>query len=118
MGGNASEPAAHVLLTADMDGEKARAEPVLLMTEDQDKRAVSSDTPGLHRIVSAEAPRRVVRFPWGDVPAPWVSGYSGIYESCIDDSVFTLIEDIFTSLEEGDDPSWEQAVAGNESQKW
>ena len=81
-----------------------------------------SADPSLHadvsRRVSSEAPRRVVRFPWGDVPAPWVSGYSTIYETGIDDSVFVLEEECLTSLTEDDDPTWESAIKGNDSQKW
>ena len=72
----------------------------------------------LRRKVTSAAPRRIVRFPWGDVPAPWVSGYSTVYDSGIDDSVFVMDEEVLTSLNEDDDPQWEAAVRGNESQKW
>ena len=71
------------------------------------------------RSISTEAPRRVVRFPWGDVPTPWVGGYSTVYDSCIDDAVFALFDEmVCTSLDDDDDPSWEQAIRGNESQQW
>ena len=60
----------------------------------------------------------MVRFPWGDVPTPWVRGYSTIYDTGIDDSVFVLEECVLTSLTSKDDPAWEQASAGNDSQEW
>ena len=59
-----------------------------------------------------------MRFPCGDVPAPWVSGYSMIYDTGIDDSVFVLEKCVLTSLTSEDDPAWEQASAGNDSQEW
>ena len=73
---------------------------------------------GIRRHATQEAPRRVVRFPWGDVPTPWVSGYSTIYDTGIDDSVFVLEECELTSLTSEDDPAWEKASAGNDSQEW
>ena len=60
----------------------------------------------------------MVRFPCGDVPAPWVSGYSMIYDTGIDDSVFVLEKCVLTSLTSEDDPAWEQASTGNDSQEW
>ena len=41
-------------------------------------------------------------FPWGDVPAPWVSGYGTIYDTGIDDSVFLMEEELLTSLTDDD----------------
>ena len=67
--------------------------------------------------LTKRAPRRVVRFPWGDVPSPWVSGYQTVYETGIDDSVF-FIEDICTSTEADDDPTWEQAMKSNDAQQF
>ncbi len=99
-----------LILTVDLD---TGDELVLLCQEDSSCQ--------VQRRVTSEAPRRVVRFPWGDVPSPWVSGYSTIYDSGIDDAVFALYDDpegVYTSLEDGDDPSWEQAYNGNESQGW
>ena len=48
----------------------------------------------------------------------WVSGYSTIYDTGIDDSVFVLEECVLTSLTSEDDPTWERASAGNDSQGW
>lgn len=70
------------------------------------------------RTISTEAPRRVVRFPWGDVPTPWVQGYSTVYDTGIDDSVFVLEDCVLTSLTEEDDPHWSQAIRGNDSKEW
>ena len=70
----------------------------------------------MHTVTQRPA-RRVVRFPWGDVPSPWVEGYSTIFETGIDDSVYYL-EDVLTSLEDGDDPTWECAIRSNEAAEW
>lgn len=111
-GGNDEE-----ILMADLDVEQNRLEELVMLCDDNasdDLRALST----VRRHVTQEAPRRVVRFPWGDCPAPWVDGYCTIYDTGIDDSVFMLDECILTSLTSDDDPSWEQASSGNESQSW
>ena len=48
----------------------------------------------------------------GRTHSPWVSGYSTIYDTGIDDSVFVLEECVLTSLTSEDDPAWEKASAG------
>jgi hypothetical protein len=104
------------VLIADLDGV-IEPEPVLLCSEEAVLSAELKST--ITRVVTYEAPRRTVRFPWGDVPTPWISGYSTIYDTGIDDSVFILEDDVIcTSLHDGDDPHWEQAVRGNDSQQW
>jgi hypothetical protein len=106
------------VLTADIDCEQNQVEELVLLCDeescDEDLRALNS----IRRHVTKEAPRRVVRFDWGDVPTPWVEGYSTIYDTGIDDSVFVLDECVLTSLTSEDDPSWEQAFKGNDSQEW
>ena len=71
---------------ADLDVEQNRQEELVMLCDDSasdDLRALNS----VRRHVTQEAPRRVVRMPWGDVPTPWVDGFSTIYDTGIDDSV-------------------------------
>lgn len=113
-GGGSNDEA---ILMADLDVEQNRQEELVMLCDDSasdDLRALNS----VRRHVTQEAPRRVVRMPWGDVPTPWVDGFSTIYDTGIDDSVFLLEECVLTSLSSDDDPSWEQASSGNDSQSW
>ena len=55
--------------TTRLNKAHARAEPAIFASDDL--RALNF----VRRHVTQEAPRRVVRFPWGDVPTPWVDGY-------------------------------------------
>ena len=75
---------------ADIDCEQNQIEELVLLCDeescDEDLRALNS----IRRHVTKEASRRVVRFDWGDVPTPWVEGYSTIYDTGIDDSVCVL----------------------------
>ena len=41
-----------------------------------------------------------------------------MYDTGIDNSVFVLEECVLTSLTADDDPTWEQASKGNDSQSW
>ena len=113
-GGGANDEA---ILMADLDVEQNRLEETVLLCDDSaddDLRALNT----VRRHVTQEAPRRVVRFPWGDCPTPWVDGYSTVYDTGIDDAVFVLEECVLTSLTSDDDPPWEQASKGNDSQSW
>ena len=105
------------ILMADLDAEALRLEELVLLCDEEASDVVKS-IGGVRCHVTQEAPRRVVRFPWGDVPSPWVENYSTIYDTGIDDSVFVLDECILTSLTEDDDPSWEQAIKCNDRQEW
>ena len=104
------------VLIADLDAEQSCAEELVLLCSEEADESLHS---AVHRHVTTAAPRRVVRFPWGDVPAPWVSGYSTVFDAGIDDAVFALDleECVLTSLSGDDDPSWSAASTGNESQK-
>ena len=102
---------------ADLDAEALRRDELVLLCDEEASDAVKS-IGGVRRHVTQEAPRRVVRFPWGDVPSPWVENYSTVYDTGIDDSVFVLDECILTSLTEDDDPPWEQAIKCNDRQEW
>ena len=104
----------HILL-ADLDAEHEQRDELVFLCDDN---ADNELRPLLHRHISQEAPRRVVRFAWGDVPTPWVDGYSTMYDTGIDNSVFVMDECVLTSLTEDDDPTWDAAIKGNESQKW
>ena len=81
-----------LILMADLDVEQSHVDEVVLLCNDDPKHGIVCDDEellthhGIRRHVMQEAPRRVVRFPWGDVPTPWVSGYSTIYDTGIDDS--------------------------------
>ena len=61
---------------------------------------------------------RVVRMSWDDVPWPWAQGFTTVYDTGVDESVFLIEEDVPTSLEENDDPSLEGALSGPEREEW
>ena len=105
------------ILVADLDAEALRRDELVLLCDEEASDAVKS-IGGVRRHVTQEAPRRVVRFPWGDVPSPWVENYSTVYDTGVDDSVFVLDECVLTSLTEDDDPPWEQAIKCNDRQEW
>jgi hypothetical protein len=59
------------ILMADLDAEALRLEELVLLCDEEASDVVKT-IGGVRRHVTQEAPRRVVRFPWGDVPSPWV----------------------------------------------
>ena len=66
-------------------------------------------------------PKRSVSFAWGaDVDYPWPVGRTlSTYDTGVDDAVFVMFDEFSgASVDVDDDPSYEQAVKGNDSQKW
>jgi hypothetical protein len=72
---------------------------------------------GVHHSLSRGACERVVRMAWGDVPWPWSQGYTTVYDTGVDESVFLIEEDVLTSLEDDDDPSLASALSGPEREE-
>lgn len=58
-----------------------------------------------------------MRYPWGDVPYEFASGYDNtiMFQTEVD---CTLDSHVYISVEPGDDPTYAQAMRGPERQQW
>ena len=72
------------------------------------------------RVLNPGVPQRTVSFPWGDVAYPWPGGRTLCNYDCgVDESVFVMLDEFCgASLDGNDDPTWDQAIKGNDSQLW
>ena len=63
--------------------------------------------------------KRTVSFPWGDVQYPWPGGRTlSTFDAGVDDGVFVMLDEFCgASIDGDDDPSWDKAIKGNDSQQ-
>ena len=103
----------------EFDGGASDVEPVLMCTETcarDDSLLAGSCT----RSVCSAIPSRTVSFPWGEVQYPWPGGRTlSTYDTGVDNGVFVMLDEFCgVSLDSSDDPTWERAIKGNDSQEW
>ena len=79
--------------------------------------SIRGDTPPVLRNLSAGVPTNMVSYPWGNVPYEWCAGFDNLvlFHTEVDCGVYC---DVLTSLEAADDPSYHQAMRGEDRLHW